>query len=37
MLIRGNTVFLEFAEQFYTSEKDLARINVDRLVYAPFP
>lgn len=37
MLIRGNTVFLEFPEKFYASEKDLARMNVDRLVYAPFP
>ena len=37
MLVRGNTVFLEFPEKFYASEKDLARLNVDRLVYAPFP
>lgn len=37
LLVRGNTVFLEFPEKFYASEKDLARINVDRLVYAPFP
>lgn len=37
MLVRGNTLFLEFPEKFYTSEKDLARMNVDRLVYAPFP
>lgn len=37
MLVRGNTVFLEFPEKFYASEKDLARMNVDRLVYAPFP
>lgn len=37
LLVRGNTVFLEFPEKFYASEKDLARMNVDRLVYAPFP
>ncbi len=37
LLVRGNTVFLEFPERFYTSEKDLAVLNVDRLVYAPFP
>lgn len=37
LLIRGNTVFLKFPDKFYASEKGLARMNVDRLVYAPFP
>ncbi len=36
LLIRGNTVFLKFPDKFYASEKSLARMNVDRLVYAPF-
>ncbi len=37
LLIRGNTVFLEFPDKFYASENDLRKMNVDRLVYAPFP
>lgn len=37
LLVRGNTVFLDFPQKFYASEKDLARMNVDRLVYSPFP
>ncbi|OGS07485.1 MAG: hypothetical protein A2270_09475 [Elusimicrobia bacterium RIFOXYA12_FULL_51_18] len=37
LLVRGNTIFLEFPDKFYASEKDLLTINVDRLVYAPFP
>ncbi len=36
LLVRGNTVFMEFPEKFYASEKDLAKMNVDRLVYCPF-
>ena len=36
LLIRGNTVFLEFPDKFYAAEKDLQKMNVDRLVYAPF-
>ena len=35
--IRGNTVFLHFPDKFYGSEKDLAGLRVDRLVYCPFP
>jgi hypothetical protein len=37
LIIRGNTVFLEFPRKFYSSEKDLRGMNVDRLVYCPFP
>lgn len=37
LLIRGNTVFLEFPDKFYSSEKQLERLRVDRLVYCPFP
>jgi len=35
--VRGNTVFLRFPDKFYGSEKDLAGLRVDRLVYSPFP
>ncbi|MCX5785577.1 MAG: hypothetical protein NTX59_07800 [Elusimicrobia bacterium] len=37
LLIRGNTVFIEFPGRFYSSEKELEKIRVDRLVYCPFP
>lgn len=37
LLIRGNALFLEFPEKFYSSEKELASLNIDRLVYSPFP
>ncbi len=37
LLIRGNAVFLEFPEKFYSSERQLAALNIDRLVYSPFP
>ena len=37
LLIRGNTVFMEFPEKFYSSEKELEALHVDRLVYCPFP
>ncbi|MBI4803535.1 MAG: hypothetical protein HY796_13535 [Elusimicrobia bacterium] len=37
LVLRGNTVFLHFPEKFYGSEKDLAGLRVDRLVYCPFP
>jgi hypothetical protein len=37
LYIRGNTVFMEFPEKFYTSERQLARRRIDRLVYCPFP
>lgn len=37
LLVRGNTVFLEFPGKFYSSEKDLKKMNVDRLVYEPCP
>lgn len=37
LLVRGNTVFLEFPGKFYSSEKDLEKMNVDRLVYEPYP
>ena len=36
LLVRGNTIFLEFPNKFYPLEKDLSKMNVDRLVYAPF-
>ncbi|MCM2267831.1 MAG: hypothetical protein NDI60_08690 [Elusimicrobiales bacterium] len=36
LLVRGNTVFLEFPEKFYTSERKLEQLRVDRLVYCPF-
>jgi len=37
LLVRGNTVFLEFPEKFYAAEKDLEELRADRLVYCPFP
>ncbi|MDT8285604.1 MAG: hypothetical protein RQ748_00720 [Elusimicrobiales bacterium] len=37
LLLRGNAVFMEFPEKFYASEKELAALNIDRLVYSPFP
>ncbi|MCX5792305.1 MAG: hypothetical protein NTY45_08860 [Elusimicrobia bacterium] len=37
LLIRGNTVFMEFPGKFYSSEKELERLRVDRLVYCPLP
>lgn len=37
LLVRGNTVFLEFPEKFYAAEKELERLRADRLVYCPFP
>ena len=37
MIVRGNTVFLDFPEKFYESKKDLLKLNVDRLVHCPFP
>ena len=37
LLVRGNTVFLEFPRQFYSSRKELDGLRVDRLVYCPFP
>ena len=37
LIVRGNTVFLDFPDKFYGSKKDLLALNVDRLVYCPFP
>ncbi|HAH31616.1 MAG TPA: hypothetical protein DCL44_04815 [Elusimicrobia bacterium] len=37
LLIRGNTMFIEFPDKFYSSEKELKKLRVDRLVYCPFP
>lgn len=37
LLVRGNTVFMEFPGKFYSSEKELEKLRIDRLVYAPFP
>ncbi|HNW43993.1 MAG TPA: hypothetical protein PKI19_05770 [Elusimicrobiales bacterium] len=37
LFIRGNTVFMEFPEKFYSSQKELAARRIDRLVYCPFP
>jgi len=37
LIVRGNTVFLDFPEKFYASEKDLLKLNADRLIYCPFP
>lgn len=37
LVARGNTLFLNFPGKFYRSEKDLASLRVDRLVYSPFP
>jgi hypothetical protein len=37
LLVRGNTLFLEFPEKFYAAEKDLEKLQADRLVYCPFP
>jgi len=37
LLVRGNTVFLEFPRKFYSSAEMLKRLRVDRLVYSPFP
>ncbi len=37
LLIRGNTVFMEFPGKFYSSEKELELLRVDRLVYCPLP
>lgn len=37
LLVRGNTVFLSFPDKFYRTEAELAGLNIDRLVYAPFP
>lgn len=37
LFVRGNTVYMQFAEKFYNSEKELARRRIDRLVYCPLP
>ncbi|MCM2267059.1 MAG: hypothetical protein NDI60_04710 [Elusimicrobiales bacterium] len=37
LLVSGNTVFMRFPDQFYSSEKSLAAMRVDRLVYCPRP
>lgn len=37
LVIRGNTVFLDFPEKFYGSEAQLTSRGIDRLVYCPFP
>lgn len=37
LVVRGNTVFLDFPDRFYESENDLLKLGVDRLVYCPFP
>ncbi len=37
LLIRGNTVFMEFPEKFYSSQAELAALRIDRLIYCPFP
>jgi hypothetical protein len=37
LLVRGNTVFMRFPRKFYSSEKTLETMRVDRLVYCPFP
>lgn len=36
LLVRGNTVFMEFPEKFYKSPAALQRRRIDRLVYSPF-
>lgn len=37
LLVRGNTVFLGFPSMAYASAENLEKMNVDRLVYEPFP
>jgi hypothetical protein len=37
LLVSGNTVFMHFPKQFYSSEKTLKAMRVDRLVYCPRP
>lgn len=37
LLVRGNTIFRHFPRKFYSSEKTLAAMRVNRLVYCPFP
>ncbi len=37
LIVRGNTIFLDFPDKFYASEKDLLKSNADRLIYCPFP
>ncbi|OGR45473.1 MAG: hypothetical protein A2X35_08145 [Elusimicrobia bacterium GWA2_61_42] len=37
LLVRGNTVFMRFPRKFYSSEKSLEAMRVNRLVYCPFP
>jgi len=37
LVLRGNTIFLDFPDKFYAGEKDLLSMKVDRLVYCPFP
>ncbi len=37
LLVQGNTVFMRFPRKFYSSEKDLEKLRVDRLVYCPKP
>jgi len=37
LIIRGNTVFIKFPNKFYSSEKELTKLRIDRLVYCPFP
>lgn len=37
LLVHGNTVFMHFPRKFYSSEKDLEKMRVDRLVYCPRP
>lgn len=36
LLVRGNTVFLEFPGKFYSSPATLLKRRIDRLVYSPF-
>ncbi|OGR95563.1 MAG: hypothetical protein A2016_08995 [Elusimicrobia bacterium GWF2_62_30] len=37
LAVRGNTVFLEFPEKFYSTAEELRELRIDRLVYCPFP
>jgi hypothetical protein len=37
LLVRGNTVFMRFPKKFYSLEKNLETMRVNRLVYCPFP
>ena len=37
LVCAGNTVFMRFPRPFYSSEKELLGIRVDRLVYCPWP